>query len=280
MRFLLLPLLFLCSCAFVINDRVKAQLDDSFNIAATGVKLVKVDTYNGKVEIGSGPAGDVICDAKFYATGHSLDEAMENARMMKVVSDLDGGTLTISVPRHPKLGTNNVGASLYLTVPEGVEIDIDTANGSVETTDAFPSPKVRTSNGAITVIASSGPVDLRTSNGRISLVNQTGGEVEAKTSNGPIYYDGTSRDIELKTSNGSITVDLPDGWNGQAYFDTSNGNITIKSPGTLNCSLSGRTSNGKIRVYGPRLPETGATEAHIRVDTSNGSVKVEHGDGK
>lgn len=278
MRFLLLPLLLISSCAFVINDRVKTQLDDSFQYAAAGVKVVKVETYNGKVEVGSGPAGNVLCDAKFYATGHSLDESLENARMMKVVSDIEGDTLTISVPRHPKLGTNNVGASLYLTVPEGVELDIYTANGSVETTDAFPSPKVRTSNGSITVIASSGPVELRTSNGRISLVNATGGEVEAKTSNGPIYYEGASRDFELKTSNGSIRIELPDGWDGKGYLDTSNGNIEVKCAGQLNCSLSGSTSNGKIKVYGPRLADTGSTDSHLRVETSNGSVKVYHGD--
>jgi len=278
MRYLHLPLLLISSCAFVLNGRVRAEHEDHFTFASQGVKMVKVETYNGRVELGSGPARETLCRAKFYATGHTLEEATENVNMMKVVSSVEGDTLTISVPRHAKLGTNNVGASLYLTVPEGVEIDIYTANGSVESTNAFPSPRVRTSNGSITMIASSGPVELRTSNGRINLSNDTG-DVEAKTSNGQIFYSGNSSDVELVTSNGSIEVSLPDGWNGKGYFDTSNGNIKVLCAGTLNCSLSGRTSNGKIRVDGPRLLEVGSTDAHIRVDTSNGSVKVEHGSG-
>jgi DUF4097 and DUF4098 domain-containing protein YvlB len=279
MRYLLLPLLLISSCAFVINGRVRAEHEDNFTFASQDINMVKVETYNGRVELSTGAARETLCRAKFYATGHTLEEATENVNMMKVVSSVEGDTLTISVPRHSKLGTNNVGASLYLTLPEGVEIDIYTANGSVESTDAFPSPKVRTSNGAITMIASSGPVELRTSNGRINLTNETGGDVEAKTSNGPIFYSGTSRDMELLTSNGSIEVVLPNGWDGQSYFETRNGNIKIHCDGTLDCSLSGHTSNGKIRVNGPRLNEVGASDAHIRVDTSNGSVTVEHGSG-
>lgn len=280
MRYLLLPLLFLCSCVFVLNDRPKVQLEEDFNFAAGNIKVLKVETYNGRVEIDAGTQGDVACHAKFYATGYDLDEAMANAKKMKVVSEIDGDTLTISVPRHPKLGTNNVGASLYLTVPPDVELDIYTANGSVETNAAFPSPKVRTSNGAITVVASRGPVELRTSNGPINLTAATNSNIEAKTSNGPIYFAGESRDFELVTSNGKIRIDLPADWDGKGYLDTSNGNIEINSIGVLQCSLSGRTSNGKIRVYGPKLKEVGDTDSNLRCVTSNGSVSVYHGDAK
>ncbi len=277
MRYLLLPLLLLSSCAFVLNGRVRAELDDSFTFTSGGVNLIKVETYNGKVELSTSSSSEVECKARFYATGHTLEEAEENVNQMKVVSSIDGDVMTISVPRHSRLGTNNVGAALNLTLPEGVAIDINTANGSVETLSAFPSPKVRTSNGSITVTASSGQVNLRTSNGSIHLVSQSTEDIEAKTSNGPIYYSGDSNDFELRTSNGSIRIELPADWKGQGYLDTSNGNIEIKCDGELDCSLSGRTSNGKIRVYGPRLKEFDETDSHLKVDTSNGSVKLHHG---
>ena len=264
----------LSSCDFLINERVRAEDVQQFSFPAKGVKLVKINTYNGNVDLVAGSEGVVLCNAKFYATGSTTEKAEENLLEMQLVTDIDGDVMTITVPRHSSLGTSNVGAALSLTIPAGMEIDIETANGRVETATAFASPRIRTSNGSITLKSSGGPVNLRTSNGRINLTDEGYEEVEAKTSNGSIFYKGTSKDFELVTSNGRINLELPGGWDGTGYLHTSNGSIEVNCAGRLNCSLNGKASNGKIRVYGPILPD--GLDSKLTVETSNGSVKVNH----
>ena len=264
----------LSSCAFVFNERVRAEDEQQFAFPAEGVKLLKIDTYNGDVDLTAGGEKVVLCNARFYATGSTTEKAEENLREMKIVTDIDGDIMTITVPRHSSLGTSNVGAALSLTIPAGIEIDIETSNGSIETTTAFASPRIRTSNGNIILKSSNGPVNVRTSNGRINLTGEGNSEVKAKSSNGSIFYNGNSKDFELVTSNGRINIELPGGWDGIGYLHTSNGSIEVNCAGRLNCSLKGKASNGKIHVLGPALPE--GLDSHITLKTSNGSVQVNH----
>jgi DUF4097 and DUF4098 domain-containing protein YvlB len=281
MRTFLLSLLMLSSCTFILNGgRFRAEDSQDFQFSAPGVKSVKIESYNGRIDLEEGSADQVLCTATFYATGKSQTEADTNLLEMKVVSSLSDEKLTISVPRHSTLGTNNVGARLKLKLPPGVEIEIYTSNGSIDFDAPFASPDLRTSNGNVDVIAASGPVKIHTGNGKVILSAHNSDKVRIKTSNGSIQYNGKADDFELVTSNGGVNLTLPDGWQGTGYVHSSNGNIRIDSAGTLNCALRATTSNGKVKAYGPRLPKQADTESLLTVETSNGKVTVDHGSQK
>lgn len=276
-----LSAILLSSCVFVINEssRERATETRSFSFDAAGAQIIEIDTYNGFLQVDAGPAGstEVQCEAKFYATGKTQEEATSRLAEMKVISSRDGDRLQLEVPRHSILGTNNVGASLILTLPEGVEVDLRSSNGSVTLDAPFAKPVIHTSNGNVLVRAASGPISVQSSNGRVDIVDAPQpGKVEVKTSNGGITYVGASRDFKLVTGNGPVQLELPDGWDGNGYIHSSNSNVRIKSDGKILTKLTASTSNGKIMVDGPPLKAEGGSE--LRVETSNGSVHVEHVD--
>jgi DUF4097 and DUF4098 domain-containing protein YvlB len=278
MRTLLLPLLLLSSCTFILNGgRFRAEDTQQFDFPATGVKLVKIESYNGRVDLDVGAEGQVRCSATFYATGTTQDKADFNLQEMKVLSSLAGDVLSITVPHHSTLGTNNVGAKLKLELPAGVQIEIYTSNGSIDFGAPFASPNLRTSNGSVDAQAASGPVKIQTRNGQVRLSAHNSDLVEVNTSNGSIAYRGNANDFELVTSNGRVNATLPDGWQGKGYIHSRNGSIRVDSAGLLKCALLPTTSNGKVRVYGPRLPDRKETESLLTIETKNGSITLDHG---
>jgi len=276
MRFLLplITVLSLSSCVFVMNNQERASEQRDFTFPAADIQTLRVETYNGSIVIADGTESVVECSAEFYARASTEADAAAHLPEMTVAASRDGDTLLIRVPPHSKLGTNNNGAKLRLTVPAGIKVDLYSSNGSVETLSGFHEPRIRTSNGNVTVRTLSGPVNVRASNGRIVVEDWSApDEVELTTSNGSVHYSGGSLNFEVRTSNGSIKLNLPDGWEGTGVAHTSNSNVTIQSVGLINAELSARTSNGSMQVSGPKMEGSGT----IRVETSNGNVRVEHG---
>lgn len=272
----LATLCLLPSCVFVLNDMERAYETRDFQFDGAGIRLVEIDSYNGRVTLDHNSTGDgsVTCTARFYASGKSETIAQDRLAEMTVEAERDGDVLRIKVPPHSELGTNNAGARLDLELPEGVLIDLRTSNGSVEMDAAFHQPVIRSSNGSILVRALSGPIKVRTSNGRIDIHDWAApGKVEAKTSNGGIDYLGASMDFELVTSNGPVHVELPADWNGKGYVHSSNGSVHIKSDGRLQADLRASTFNGKVTIDGPSMEGEGV----LTVETSNGPVRVSHG---
>lgn len=278
MRFAL-PLVAACvlnSCVFVLNDMERAYETRDYTFDGSGIRLVEVRSYNGRVTLDHSSTGDgsVACEARFYASGKTEAIAMDRLIEMTVVGSRDGDVLRIEVPHHSELGTNNAGARLNLDLPEGVRIDIRTSNGSVHLDAPFHQPDIRTSNGNVSVQALSGPVKIKTSNGRVDIEDWAApGTVEVKSSNGGIDYQGGSMDFELVTSNGPVYVALPNGWNGKGYLHSSNGSVRIESEGRIDATMKASTSNGKVTVSGPSMEG----EGKLTVDTSNGPVSVKHG---
>ena len=278
MRFAL-PLVAACllnSCVFVLNDMERAYETRNFNFDGNGIKLIEVRSYNGRITLDHNSSGDgsVACEARFYASGKTEAVAQDRLIEMTVVGSRDGEVLRIEVPHHSELGTNNAGARLDLDVPEGIRVDIRTSNGNIDLDAPFHQPNIRTSNDNVQIKALSGPIKVRTSNGRVDIEDWAApGTVEVKSSNGGIDYQGGSMDFELVTSNGPIYLALPQGWNGKGYVHSSNGSVRIESEGRIAAKLKSDTSNGKVTVSGPSMEGDG----ELTVETSNGSISVQHG---
>lgn len=257
----------------MLDDQVKSERDADFQFAADGIDVVQVRTYNGSLTLRSGPAGEANARARFYARGSDRAEADARLTSMTVQGSVDDGTLTIEVPPHPKLRTNNCGAALDLTLPAGVVVEVYTSNGNVDFEDAFAQPDVRSSNGNVSVRATRGPVKVRTSNGRVVLEGSDDAEqVRVKSSNGGIDFRGGSQDFELVTSNGPVQVTLPGGWDGRGYVHSSNGGVTVRCDGSLRATLRGSTYNGRMILDGPEA----SGEGELTIETSNGNIRVSH----
>ena len=144
---------------------------------------------------------------------------------------------------------NDISVQFVVRVPEGVRVDLNTVNGSLEVTGVTTEVRARTVNGSITARSAGGPVRASTVNGSI---NVSMGSVRS------------SEDLEYETVNGAITIELPASFGAQLELSTVNGRVTTEFPITVSGTLSPKRLRGTV----------GDGSTRLRASTVNGSVTL------
>ena len=213
---------------------------------------VRLDNQNGGIEVRTWDRNEVRVWARIKAQGRDRAEAEEMLDEVEIRIEQNGDHLEI-YSDHPRGGWGwgrSVNVVYELTVPEKIDLDLDTVNGGIEV-------------GTI-----EGQVRLTTSNGNIE-VDRVHGSVTAKTTNGGIdvelaAFDG-SEDLEYTTTNGSINVSLPKDIKGSFEAKTTNGHIETDFPITVRGKFSRKSIRGDLNGGGSTL---------IRLKTTNGSIYI------
>jgi DUF4097 and DUF4098 domain-containing protein YvlB len=166
-------------------------------------------------------------------------------------------------PRRPQLSVQ-----YWITVPEKVDLKINTTNGRVDIENIEGHTRAGSTNGAIQISSVKGVLDVSTTNGRIE-VNDVDGEVDASTTNGGIEvrFDSRaniSKDMSVHTTNGSIEIELPEDVNADVNARTTNGHIDTDFPITVQGRYGRKDLSGQINNGGPL----------IDLKTTNGSIHI------
>jgi hypothetical protein len=131
-------------------------------------------------------------------------------------------------------------------------------------------------------------LDLTSTNGGLHVAGVEG-ELELSTTNGGISLERVAGDVRGRTTNGGLDVRLSgDRWNGSGLdLETTNGGITLTVPDNYSARLETRTVNGGMEVdfpvtvqgrIGRRIEaDLGSGGAPIRVETTNGAVRLRRG---
>ncbi len=218
---------------------------------------VEVSTFNGSITVEWYEGSDLFLEITTSANSENeLEEAEVN-----ITADI----LTI-IEAHKLNDDANVGVSLLLRLPHGVEIaELHTSNGRITVSGGSGSAQAITSNGSISFENFSGSVRAETSNGSITV---SGSDlVYARSSNGSITGEIMSvppEGIELRTSNGAINVELDSSLDADIEMDTSNGSVSVTGEGFRNVIID--DSDGSAIL--------GAGGNSITLRTSNGSIRV------
>ena len=218
---------------------------------------VEVSTFNGSITVEWYEESDLFLE--ITTSAHSEDE-LDEAEV-----NVTAGVLTIIEAL--KLDEDaNVGVSLLLRLPRGVEIaELHTSNGRISVSGGNGSAQAVTSNGSISFEDFSGSVRAETSNGSITV---SGSDlVYARSSNGSITGEIVSippEGIELRTSNGAINVELDSGLDADIEMNTSNGSVSVTGEGFSSVIID--DSDGSATL--------GAGGNPITLRTSNGSIRV------
>lgn len=213
---------------------VKEEVVERSAEFAPGGRLTIVNV-NGDVTITSWDRHEV----KLKAVKRARAESEEAARLLleKTTVRFDrteqGIDIRTDAPKKP--GRNrNVSVVYTVTVPDEIDLELKTVNGTIDVKDI------------------SGAVDAKTTNGRIGLTGIVG-SIHAKTTNGKIGLSDVLGPINAKTTNGSIKVAV--GGSGEQQHEiraaTTNGGIEVTLPRGLKANLKASTVNGKINTDFP-----------------------------
>lgn len=215
-------------------------------LTASGPSLAITDNANGSIQVTGSGRSDIRIRARVLAQADTRADAEALAREVRVA--VDAGRVSSEGPTRSG-GNRSWSVSYRVETPSRTDLELGSSNGS------------------ITVTAVNGRISAQTSNGSLRMTD-IGGDVEGRSSNGSVHValSGTSWDgagLDVRTSNGSARVDIPENYNARLVTSTRNGSMRLDFPITV----SGRIG----RDLDTTLGSGGAT---IRVETSNGSVRI------
>ena len=304
MRSILLPVMaiFLAGCDEIdlgnigSSDRYREDFHFSYPLSSGGT--VRVDNFNGSVEISGWDKNTVEIDGTKYAnTEYRLKE-------MKIDIVPSAGSITIrTIPPIDRHG--NSGARYTIHVPnKTILAGIVSSNGAIRVEGIEGDAHLRTSNGSVHATRLTGPLDVQTSNGTVD-VSEITGDTTLHSSNGTIRADVRKGRFGASTSNGSITAHLREADSGPVRLSSSNGHIeltmeaarevhatttnssiTVRMPSSAGATLDAHTSNSSIicdfdvSVHGGMLSKhrlagtIGNGGPMLDLGTSNGSIKL------
>jgi DUF4097 and DUF4098 domain-containing protein YvlB len=250
-----------------LTGKEKAIRISEFNVPIPEASKVEIRTENGRVRCVAGDVTEIEVEAEITAWAKSIELAEEHVEQITVERFEEDGVAKIlaNIPRR-------ISGSVALTiiVPADTQLNIRTTNGAIEVKGPMKRTAARTSNGKIDLEDCVGEIEARSSNGKVKIEGELLTKVKAETSNGSIEIDGTlgAGDHYAETSNGSIHVEL-EGAPVRITADTSNGRIRANGR---------KIKSGKTFTIGPKQtePPTDDNIARLSLDTSNGSITVEH----
>ncbi len=164
-------------------------------------------------------------------------------------------------------GATTANSLLEIGVPSGVELTIQTTNGSISVDEAIlTTASLVTTNGKINVTKSSGDFDLSTTNSEVT-VQGVDGNVNLTTTNAHVWFEGliTQGASSIATTNGDIAVRLKDGSDVTVTGSTRNGEVTVNS-GSDGVSTEGDTATLEHRI--------GTGKGTLRITNGPGAIHI------
>src|SRR5260370_18931432 len=209
-------------CGLVnVNNRFPAEETESKTFTTKELPRVIAETFNGVIEVTTGPENTVKASVTKRATGSSQDAADDNLDTIEITMKQEVDTIRIKAfVKENKLFSSR-GARVTLQVPPGAMLELQTSNGKVSATGPTGDIRAESSNGEIDVSGSQGKLHLTTSNGPI-VVEGGSGHLALHTSNGKIAIQAEDVGVDAHTSNGAIHFKGSLA-KGEQVFDTDNG---------------------------------------------------------
>jgi hypothetical protein len=249
----------LAACAFdPLHVTASGTQELDVVVTATAPDLrVRVEMFNGPIEVHAGVPGRVTATVTTTGEGSSKADAEADRAQIQVTLDAnpDGSVLLRAVYQPNPGSPNNRAASAVVDVPPGAALDLVTSNGDVTTAGVAGPVGVTTSNGVVTLAGAAQGATVRTSNKHVDV--EGAGLVDVETSNGMIAIRATLATVAAHTSNAQIAFEGTLSDQPQS-METSNERIDVRLSADASFGLDARTSNAEVRVEGFTVRTAGA----------------------
>jgi len=267
---LLLMLALLCAISSNASADIKRVRVENFSVEPGTPIRVKID--GGSIKVNIDPTAQVHIELTQVADTDSEKEADEMIAKAQAVIEKNTQGVRVLVHQEDRSWLwfghhREVRFNVNMTVPEKVNLDLDTSGGSIHVNGELQGDlRADTSGGSINVTGGTGKMNLDTSGGGIT-VDRVLKQVHADTSGGSIHIGYVApgvTDVNADTSGGGISIGLDPAGDYNLDADTSGGSVNVKNL-AFNASKNDRThAEGKINRGGAR----------VRADTSGGSIDI------
>ena len=237
------------------KEKYEDQLEKTVSLSKEG--QVTLHNIAGNIEVKTWNKNEVLIKALKVSKADSMEEAKENADLVKIEITEGGDRVEIRT-EYPKNRSRkrsiSVSVDYWLTIPDQADADINsvsgdimmmkiggnadaqTVSGDVNLSETMGLLRAKSTSGDVTVDKASngadctsvsgdldihdvaGDADLKSVSGDISLLNLRGGDVDAETVSGDIDLEGVSDALEVEASSVSGEIEYTGTINPQGRY--------------------------------------------------------------
>jgi hypothetical protein len=274
-----LALLLACSALMALCCAPRAGAEGwtkSYTIANR--PQVRVSADDASVRISTGDTRQI--DIRVEYNGYKLDRDLR----LEGRQNGDRIELTARSISHWNFswGKNSHSIRVEIHMPQNADLQVESGDGSVETSALFGSVDIKTGDGHITLTGVKGEIRLRTGDGHIEG-RDLDGKLEATSGDGPMNIEGRFDSLNLRTEDGSVNARAQNGskiasaWN----VHTGDGSVDLVVPGDLQANIDASTGDGHISLGIPVTVEGtfSTSQIHCKMNGGGQPLSIHTGDG-
>lgn len=250
----------------------------------TGRPDVRLDANDASIEVSSSDATEVA--ARVVTTGYAISP--DEVRIERETQNGNRVEIEVRVPRmHWSWGVTNRSVRIELTVPRNANLNLHSGDGHIRANGVSGELQMETADGSIEVSDLRGTVRLHTGDGHIEG-SGLDGSLDASTNDGHLRIRGRFDQLRLETGDGSVTADVMPGskltnnWS----IHTGDGSVTLRLADGLAADIEAHTGDGSISSQLPLMVsgilgrkdlrgKLGGGGPTLQIRTGDGSIRLE-----
>jgi hypothetical protein len=244
----------------------------------SGRATVHIETNDGAVRVSTWDGKQI--EARVETVGWKIGDSE-----VRIIERQSGDRVDFEA-RVPSFQWNSAFKShslrIELRVPRETDLNINTADGSVETDNNIGAVDIHTGDGHITISRAKGNLRLSTGDGHIQATGLDG-RLDASSGDGHIQVEGRLDSLNLKTNDGSIEARVLAGSRMSTSWSvrTGDGNVTLRLPPNFQSDLDAHTGDGRISMDFPLVSSGKVDRSAVRGKLNGGGppLTISTGDG-
>ncbi len=276
-----LRLLMFVSMVLMTASACTERAMHSFTFTSTAVPTGDLTLRNirGGLRLRAAPTGTPVTGlVRIEAAGFKTQaEATAAAQAVTIAESGDAGALQLATRVPAGMSRSAFTVVLDLTVPEGVVVDVETAEGRVEL-ERLSVLNAATTLGDLVLTQTGGDAVLRTTGGGAIRVVSHGGAIDARAVDGPISLEGVSGSARALTTGAPITALLsPVERDDEIFLSTTRAMIDLVVDRRFGARLLATTTTpGLVHIDHPdfRPSATSSWQAEGVIGTGDGVIDL------
>ncbi|MET0625946.1 MAG: DUF4097 family beta strand repeat-containing protein [Pyrinomonadaceae bacterium] len=229
----------------VIFDTARASARESKSYPVSGAPRVRVETFDGAINVHAWDKPEVM----YTAVKRATDE--RELQGIKLTAEAAGGEVKLRAEFDKSFAhvyreqggrvttySSNASAEFDLYVPRNSTLFVSTGDGRLRVDGVTGELDIRTGDGPIDVTGARGKLRAETGDGRIRIDNFDG-DADTRTGDGRITLDGNFRSLSARTGDGTISLTLPEG---------ANATVETNASSVFNDGVAVAETEGEARV--------------------------------
>ena len=247
------------------------------NRTFSGIKKINLSTASGDIILAKGSNKEVSVKVKFtYST-----------KDYEPIFDQDGSTLILK-ETFAKRNSANGSSNWTLTIPDGLDVKINSGSGNIEATGLEVSvnsntgsgdynwtnvsgdSKINTGSGDIKIDQHTGDIDVNAGSGNIAVTQATG-SVRANAGSGDLSFSMIKGGVSANSGSGNIKArDLT--LTAKGAFNTGSGDVLVvlSAPLAYNLSVNSGSGDAIVDLKGSKLEG----KLVMTANKKNGEIKA------